>query len=85
VTHLTSNRRSDVLLGLCRTSEQGDAMRYLLVAVAISGLIATYAVKSQFAPSRFAEAGMTSGISVYQLHLGKSDMKTLPEQDAPLP
>jgi hypothetical protein len=60
-------------------------MRYLTVAVAITGLIGAYAIKTQLAPSRSVEAGMISGISVYQLHLGKSDMKTLPEQDAPLP
>ena len=60
-------------------------MRYLVVAVAITGLIMAYATKTPFAPRRFAEARMTSGISVYQLHLGKSDMKTLPEQDVPLP
>ena len=60
-------------------------MRYLVVAVAIAGLIMAYATKTQFASSRFAEARMPSGISVYQLDLGKSDMKTLPEQDVPLP
>lgn len=62
-------------------------MRYVVfAAVAITGLIGAYAInKTQFAPSRSVEAGMTSGISIYQLHLGKSDMKTLPEQDAPLP
>ena len=29
--------------------------------------------------------GMISGVSVYQLHLNKPDMKTLPEEEAPLP
>jgi hypothetical protein len=61
-------------------------MRSLGATVAIIGLIAAgHTIETQFASSRSVESAMTSGVSVYQLHLNKADMKTLPEQEAPLP
>jgi hypothetical protein len=68
------------------TSVKEDVMRFLVAAVAIIGLIvAGHTIATQFASNRSVEAAMTPGISVYQIHLGKADMKTLPEQEVPLP
>jgi len=68
------------------TSVKEDAMRFLVAGIAVIGLIvAGRTIATQFAPNSAVEAGMTSGISVYQIHLEKPDMKTLPEQDVPLP
>jgi hypothetical protein len=61
-------------------------MRFLVAAVAIIGLIvAGRTIATQFASSRSVEAAMTPGISVYQIHLDKADMKMLSEQEVPLP
>jgi hypothetical protein len=61
-------------------------MRFLVAGVAVIGLIvAGRTIATQFASGRSVEAAMTSGISVYQIHLDKPDMKTLPEQEVPLP
>jgi hypothetical protein len=61
-------------------------MRFFVAAVVIAGLIvAGHRIGTQFASSRSADAGMTSGFSVYQVHLNRPNLKTLPEQEAPLP
>ena len=48
-------------------------------------IVAGHALETEFASSRSVESAMISGVSVYQLHLNKPDIKTLPEQEAPLP
>jgi hypothetical protein len=59
-------------------------MRLLLGALVVIGLIvAGYTIETQVTSSRSSE--LVSGISVYQIHLNTPDMKTLPEQEAPLP
>jgi hypothetical protein len=61
-------------------------MRFLVATIAIIGLIvAGHTIATQFASSRPVEAATTAGISVYQIHLDKADMKMLSEQEAPLP
>jgi hypothetical protein len=63
-----------------------DVMRFLVGTVAVMALIvAGHALETEFASSRSVESAMISGVSVYQLHLNKPDIKTLPEQEAPLP
>jgi hypothetical protein len=67
-------------------SVKEDLVRFLVAAVAIIGLIvAGHTIATEFTSSRTVEAAMTPGISVYQIHLGKADMKTLEEQEVPLP
>jgi hypothetical protein len=59
-------------------------MRLLLGALVVIGLFAAgYTIETQVTSSR--SAGLVSGISVYQIHLNAPDMKTLPEQEVPLP
>jgi hypothetical protein len=61
-------------------------MRFLLGALVVIGLIvAGYAIETQVASSRSTALVVAPGISVYQIHLNTSDVKTLPEQEAPLP
>jgi hypothetical protein len=61
-------------------------MRFLLPAVGIIVLIVTgYAIQFRFSSNRVAEAETKVGISVYDLHANKRDVKTLPEQGVPLP
>ena len=61
-------------------------MRFLVATGAVISLIvAGHALETEFASSRSVESAMISGVSVYQLHLNKPDIKTLPEQEAPLP
>jgi hypothetical protein len=61
-------------------------MRFLLPAIGITVLIATgYALQNHFSSNHVAEADTKLGISVYDLHANKRDVKTLPEQGAPLP
>ena len=61
-------------------------MRLLMGALVVIGLIvAGHAIETQVASSRSAELVMAPGISVYQIQLNTPDMKTLPEQEAPLP
>jgi hypothetical protein len=63
-----------------------DLMRFLVATVAVAGLIvAGHTIETQLASSRSVESEMVSDVSVYQLHINKPDMKTLPEQEAPLP
>jgi hypothetical protein len=61
-------------------------MRLLLPAIGIVVLIATgYALQTHFSSKRVAAAEATVGVPVYALHANKRDMKTLQEQEAPLP
>jgi hypothetical protein len=63
-----------------------DLMRFLVATGAVISLIvAGHAIETEFAASRSVESAMISGISVYQIHLNKVNMRTLPEQEAPLP
>jgi hypothetical protein len=63
-----------------------DLMRFLVATVAVIGLIvAGHTIETELASSRSVESAMISGVSVYQLHINKPDMKMLPEQEAPLP
>ena len=60
-------------------------MRFLLPAAGIIVLLAIgYAIQFRFASNRVAEAETKVGTSVY-LHANKRDVKTLPDQGAPLP
>jgi hypothetical protein len=68
------------------SSVKEGLVRFLVAAVAIIGLIvAGHAIETQFASSRAVEAAVTPGISAYQIHLDKADIKTLSEQAVPLP
>jgi hypothetical protein len=68
------------------TSEKEGAMRFLVGAVGIVVLIvAGHAIQTHFSSNRVAEAQSKSGMSVYELHANKGDVKKLPEQEAPLP
>ena len=59
-------------------------MRFLLPAIGIVVLIVTwYALEIRFAPKHVAEAGANVGIPVYDLHA--NHVKTVPEQEIPLP
>jgi hypothetical protein len=61
-------------------------MRFLLPAIGIIILIVTgYAIQIRFPPNHVAEAETKVGISVYDIHANKRDVKTIPEQGAPLP
>jgi hypothetical protein len=61
-------------------------MRFLLPATGIIVLIATgYAIQFHLSSNHAAEVETKLGVSVYDLHANKRDMKTLPEQGAPLP
>jgi hypothetical protein len=61
-------------------------MRFSVATVAVIGLIvAGRTIETQFASSRSVASAMISGIPVYQLHPNKPDVKTLLEQEAPLP
>jgi len=61
-------------------------MRFLVASVAVIGLVvASHTIETQLASGRSVESAMISGVSVYQLHLNKPDMKTLLEEEAPLP
>ena len=61
-------------------------MRLLVATVAVIGLVvAGHTIETQLASGRSVESALISGVSVYQLHLNKPDMKTLPEEEAPLP
>jgi hypothetical protein len=69
-----------------RSNVKEGLVRFLVATVAVIALIvAGHTIQTELASSRSVESAMISGISVYQLHLNKPDMKTLPEQEAPLP
>jgi hypothetical protein len=68
------------------TSEKEDAVRPLVAAIGIVGLIVGgHAIQAHLRSSRVAQAETKRGMSVYELHANKRDVKTLPEQEAPLP
>ena len=59
-------------------------MRFLLPAIGVVVLIATgTALQAHFASKQVAAAEATVGVSVYELHANY--VKTLPEQEIPLP
>jgi hypothetical protein len=61
-------------------------MRFLLPAIGIVMLLVTwYALEIRFAPKHVADAGANVGIPVYDLHVNKRDVKTLQEEEIPLP
>jgi hypothetical protein len=61
-------------------------MRFLLPAIGVFILIVTgYAIQIRFPPNHVAEAETKLGISVYDIHANKRDVKTVPEQEVPLP
>jgi hypothetical protein len=61
-------------------------MRFLLPIIGIGVLIVTwYALEIRFAPRHVADARASVGIPVYDLHVNKRDVQTLPEEEIPLP
>jgi len=61
-------------------------MRFLFPAIGITVLIVIwYALEIRFAPKHVAAAGTNLGVPVYDLHANKRDVKTLPEEEIPLP
>ena len=67
------------------TSEKEDTMRSLVAAIGIVAfIVAGHAIQAHFRSNRVAQAETKRGMSVYD-HANKRDVKTLPEQEAPLP
>ena len=61
-------------------------MRFLLPVVGIVVLIVTgIALQTHFSSNQVAVAEVTHGVPVHELHVNKRDVKTLPEQEIPLP
>jgi hypothetical protein len=61
-------------------------MRFLLPVVGIVVLLVTgYAIQIRFSPNHVSGAETRFGPSVYGLHVNERDVKTLPEEEVPLP
>jgi hypothetical protein len=61
-------------------------MRFLLPVIGIVVPIVTgIALQTHFSSKHVALAEATLGVPVYELHANKQDMKTLPDQEIPLP
>jgi hypothetical protein len=61
-------------------------MRLLLPVIGIVALVVTgTALQTHFSSNQAAVAEATLGVPVYELHVNKRDMKTLPDQEIPLP
>ena len=68
------------------TSEKEGAMRSLVAVIGIVAfIVARHAIQAHFRSNRVAQAEIKRGMSVHELHANKRDVKTLPEQEAPLP
>jgi hypothetical protein len=60
-------------------------MRFLLPAIGIVALSTTgYALQTHFSSNEVAVAETTLGVPVYEIH-ASNYVKTLPEQEIPLP
>jgi hypothetical protein len=61
-------------------------MRFLLPAVGIVVLLVTgYAIQIHFPSNHVSEVETRLSPSVYDLHANERDVKTLPDQEVPLP
>jgi hypothetical protein len=61
-------------------------MRFLLPTIAIVVLIVIgCAIQIHFSPNHVSGAETRLGVPVYELHANQRDVKTLPEQEIPLP
>ena len=61
-------------------------MRSLVAAIGIVAfIVAGHAIQAHFRSHRVAQAETKRGMSVYELHANRRDVRTLPEQQAPLP
>jgi hypothetical protein len=62
------------------------AMRFLLPAIGIAALVVTgTALETHFSSNDVAMAETTLGVPVYDIQANPNYVKTLPEQEIPLP
>jgi hypothetical protein len=60
-------------------------MRFLAAVGILVLVVVGYALQTHFSSNRVAEAEIKPGMSVYDVHANKQNVKTLPEEEAPLP